>query len=342
MDRWGRPARLVVAILLVITLIALVVRRSQHSAIARLPPPPTTLALTTPTTAPNLSGVGLGAVLAGGAGPTVVEMGPGTAGLVGTVTGPQSTTSPSTSAGTSSSQPGTSSPGSRASSAPTSTPATSPPSPTGPSGPVSGATVEVDRFVGSAMTSVKVLTAANGTWSLSNILGGRYRVRAWLAPFLALTQPQDLYLPDGHRDVVNMNLDSYGGTAISSAMAPNPPVEGEPASLVVSVGVQTVGNDGVVRTTPEPGTLLNLLTGSQTSIDSADPVSANQVGQGAWTLTCLSAGPQLVQITLDGGSPHTVPVPNCVAPPPTATTTTTSVPTRSAPTTTLPTPPPRG
>ncbi|MHB1487143.1 MAG: peptidase associated/transthyretin-like domain-containing protein [Acidimicrobiales bacterium] len=207
---------------------------------------------------------------------------------------------------------------------------------------MAGATVEVDRFVGSAMTSVQVLTAANGTWSVSNVLGGRYRVRAWRAPFLALTLPQDLYLVDGHREVVNMNLDAYGSTAISSAMAPNPPMDGEPASLVVSVGAQLVGNDGVVRTTPEPGTLLNLLTGSQTSIDSANPLIANQAGQGAWALTCLSPGPQLVQITLDGGPPHTVPVPNCVAPPPTATTTTTSVPTTSAPTTTLSTQPPGG
>ena len=335
MGKWVRPARVAVAALLVAGLVGLIVYRSGHSAIAKLPPPPTTLALATPTTNPNLSGVNLGAVLAGVPSSPAIKMGPGTSGLVGTVSGPQLTPAPSSAS--TSSLPGTPTstavpPGSTSTSTSTTNPV-----PTGAVGPLPGATVEVDRFVGSAVATVRVVTASNGTWSVPNILGGQYQVRAWLAPYLALTTPQELFLTQGRQQVVNMNLDSYTASAISSSMAPNPPVVGEPAELVVSVGTQVVGNDGVVRTSPQSGAALGILTGSQTTVDSTNPVVADQNGQGAWNLTCSAPGAQLIQLEVNGSSPQTLSVPGCVAPaPPPTTSTTTSVTSTSSPTSSVP------
>src|SRR5437899_6439356 len=51
----------------------------------------------------------------------------------------------------------------------------------GPDGPVPGAIVELDRWTGDRFASVQVPTAADGTWNVQHVLGGRYRVRAWLA-----------------------------------------------------------------------------------------------------------------------------------------------------------------
>ena len=73
----------------------------------------------------------------------------------------------------------------------------------GPEGPVGGATVEADRLVGDQVAATQTTTAADGSWSISSILGGRYRIRAWQQPSLAVTTPQILFLGeprDAHHD----------------------------------------------------------------------------------------------------------------------------------------------
>ncbi len=65
---------------------------------------------------------------------------------------------------------------------------------TGPEGALTNATVHVERLVGAASGAMDVTTRPDGTWTLPMILGGRYRVRAWRTPDLALTKPEVFYL----------------------------------------------------------------------------------------------------------------------------------------------------
>src|SRR5688500_10725176 len=65
---------------------------------------------------------------------------------------------------------------------------------TAPEGAVPGATVLIERLVGDGAGSATVVAGPDGRWVAPQILGGRYRVRAWRAPDLALTSPASFFL----------------------------------------------------------------------------------------------------------------------------------------------------
>ena len=60
----------------------------------------------------------------------------------------------------------------------------------GPDGPVSNARVHLDRLVGDGVASVEVPTGPDGSWNVQNVLGGRYRIRAYQAPSLGMLRAQ--------------------------------------------------------------------------------------------------------------------------------------------------------
>ena len=123
----------------------------------------------------------------------------------------------------------------------------------GPNGPVAGATVEADRIVGDAVATTKTTTAADGSWILAHIAGGRYRVRAWQSPSLAVTSPQIVFLASGQTTSLTLQLTSFTGPTVAPAMTPSSPQIGELTNLVVQVTNPTVGPDGVLRNPADAG-----------------------------------------------------------------------------------------
>src|SRR5207248_2824996 len=103
-----------------------------------------------------------------------------------------------------------------------------------------------ERLVGDGVGSADIISQADGTWAAPNVLGGRYRVRAWRAPDLALTTPQLLFVGSTETKALSLRVDRYTGTGVQAAIAPSPPVVGEPANLVVSVTTRSVDDKGVV------------------------------------------------------------------------------------------------
>ena len=96
----------------------------------------------------------------------------------------------------------------------------------GPNGPVGGADVHVERLVGSLVAQEDVPTQADGTWSLPGVLGGRYRVRAWRAPDLALTTPQIFFLNGTDTRSLTLQLQQFNTGTLTAAIAPDPPIVG--------------------------------------------------------------------------------------------------------------------
>jgi hypothetical protein len=120
----------------------------------------------------------------------------------------------------------------------------------GPEGPVAGAVVHVERLVGDAAADANVTTGPDGGWALGRVLGGRYRVRAWRAPDLALLEPQVFFLEATGSRHTNLALSRFGGTAAASAVAPDPPTVGQPANLAFRITQRAVDGGGTVRTVP--------------------------------------------------------------------------------------------
>lgn len=229
---------------------------------------------------------------------TVPALGPGTASLVGTVTGP-----------------------------------------TGQ--PVPGATVEVDRVVGYTYVSTTTTTAADGSWSVRNILGGDYRVRAWRAPDLDMPTPYLLFLADGSSATVSLQETSYQADSVQVAINPPEPVLGQPVELVVQVTDPVVSADGVLSQPPTPGAVVTLVDGADWQVQNGNPLTTDRDGQASFVVDCTAAGSDPLSAEVGTSAPVALQMPPCLPPPPPTTTTTTTAPTTtttvgSYPTTTCP------
>jgi hypothetical protein len=192
----------------------------------------------------------------------------------------------------------------------------------GPAGPVAGATVQAERLVGDAAASTEATTASDGSWTITGVLGGRYRVRAWQAPTLDLTTPQILWLGGTDTQPLTLQLTSYAGTQVTSALAPTTPVLGQPANLVVQILNPTVGADGVVHPDPVVGASV-VLTASPDWVVSGPPSPlTSSTGRVLFSLSCQVVGLAPLSVSVGGSPDQPLASPSCEAPPTTTTSTT--------------------
>jgi hypothetical protein len=192
---------------------------------------------------------------------------------------------------------------------------------TGPDGAVPGATVHIERIVDGALASTDVGTQPDGTWTLPNLLGGEFRVRAWLAPDLSLTAPALIFMAATDTKRVDLVLSRYSGTQVGASVAPNPPIIDEPASIVVEVTTSVVGPDGVVRATPSPAASVQIFGTGQWQVDGSSTETTNAAGLAEWRATCTALGPQPLSVVVNAGDVVQLNLPACSPVPPTTTTT---------------------
>jgi hypothetical protein len=228
---------------------------------------------------------------------------------------------------------------------------------TGPEGPVAGATVRVERFVGDAIAHLDVISNGDGTWRApqpnapttippdtqvtvpgqlpvlpqtttlppapvtsavgpQGILGGRYRVRAWRAPDLALTAPQILFLEGKQNRQLGLQLARYGGTAASAISSPDPPVVDAITNVTAVVTSLSVDGDGVVRSLPLAGAAVELTAGGAWLL-MGGPTVTNAQGRATFQLRCQALGQSPLDLTVNGGQSFSLPIRACVPPAPT-------------------------
>ena len=171
----------------------------------------------------------------------------------------------------------------------------------GPDGLVAGATVLIERLVGEGVGAATVVTGADGRWTAPNVLGGRYRVRAWRAPDLALTTPVSFFLENKESRDTNLELESYSGVVVTSAVAPSPPVVDEPVRLVVRAYTRSVDEQGIVRNQALPSVQLELIGSSQWRVETENPTFADESGRADWILRCENLGSHALAVRVGGG-----------------------------------------
>jgi hypothetical protein len=192
---------------------------------------------------------------------------------------------------------------------------------TGPDGPVAGATVRVERLVGDGAARTDVVTAADGTWTLPRIKGGRYRVRAFRAPDMAQTRSEVFLLEGDEERRLDLRVEAFGAVSVTRAIAPNPPPVDEPANLVVRVVRRTVDPDGVVRAEPLVGLTVELFGTGRWSLGSTNPTTTDGGGNASFRLTCLVDGDNPLSVLVDGTETTPLDLPACASAPPSTTTT---------------------
>jgi hypothetical protein len=195
---------------------------------------------------------------------------------------------------------------------------------TGPNGLVGGATVEIDRFVGYAFSSARTTTAADGTWSFRNILGGDYRVRAWQAPDLDMATPQTVFLAARQPQSVPLQVTSFQGQQVQVAINPSNPVLGAPANLVIQVTDPHIDADGVLTVPPVVGAQVTLVNGPGWQVSNGNPLPTNGAGQATFEVECTTAGNDPLSAQVDSNPVVALQMPACNPPPATTTTSTTN------------------
>jgi hypothetical protein len=223
-----------------------------------------------------------------------------------------------------------------------------------PEGFVPGATVRAERSLDDGeLQRFDVIAGPDGHWDLPNVPGGRYRVRAFLPPQLAQTEAEVLFIADGEQRTLDLTLERFDELSLALAVAPDPPVAGQPVSVAVQAAIRQVDADGVVRATPTPGVLVSIVNAGSWTLRSPGQSNTGADGQVTFELVCRSAGPNQLQVVARTADPAKPPlqqalgVPDCVdavastttsAPgqPPPSTTTTAPTSTTAATTTTKP------
>lgn len=190
---------------------------------------------------------------------------------------------------------------------------------TGPDGPVPGAVVHAERLVGDAAATVDVLTGADGRYVIPNVLGGRYRLRAWKASpdNLALVEPQVFFLEGSEKKAANLTVNRYQGVSVTAAIAPDPPLIEAPSNLVVQVVDRAVDPGGIVRSTPIPDVRAELFGSGDWKVLTPVATAADAAGRARWTLECQRVGQQPLSVVVGETATFNLNLPACTVPPPT-------------------------
>lgn len=188
----------------------------------------------------------------------------------------------------------------------------------GPEGPVPGAVVHAERLVGDAAATMDVVTGEDGRFTMPDILGGRFRVRAWKAApdNLALVEPQVFYLEGSEKKALNLTVTRYQGVSVTAAIAPDPPLVDTSANLVVQAVNREVGGDGVVRSAPIPAVRAELFGTGDWRVLTPVATTADDAGRARWTLVCRRVGDQPLSVVIGDTATFNLNLPACTVPPP--------------------------
>ncbi len=170
-------------------------------------------------------------------------------------------------------------------------------------GPVPGATVRTDRIVAGREVRRDVVTGPDGRWELRDVPGGRYRVRAYLAPSFAQTTAEVRFLADREEHVFDLVVDDQRALVVRADAAPDQPTLGGLVNVVVLVAQRTVDADGMVGSAPLAGLTVELgglgrwvLRGGDTTSTTLDRSTTATVrladgGRARFELRCVATGP---------------------------------------------------
>jgi hypothetical protein len=201
---------------------------------------------------------------------------------------------------------------------------------------VGGATVHFERLVGDATAAQDIFSNPDGTYTLPTVLGGRYRVRAYVPDPYNLAQPSDnvFFLANNETKTLNLQMQTFSGQTVKSSLAPDPPYVNELANLVVQVVNQTVDPKGIVRGTPVPAATVELFSSGSWVVLTPNPATTDSRGLASYQVECQALGPQGLSVVVNDSLNSPLKVGDCsVLPPPTTTTTVPPTVATSAPTT---------
>lgn len=205
----------------------------------------------------------------------------------------------------------------------------------GPDGaPVGSATVRIERFVGDDVVTVDVATNPSGAFAVEQLLGGRYRLRAWRAPTMAQLGSQVSFVADGDRLSVRLQLAAPTDIDISTGAASSSVIVGQATTVSMRITVPVVNGNGQIGRGGKANDLV-VANGGGALAGQNGQTTTNVEGNATFTVQCTQVGAGTVTLQTpyykDAVDITCLPLP---------TTTTTTTTTTTAPTTTTAAPAP--
>jgi hypothetical protein len=180
----------------------------------------------------------------------------------------------------------------------------------GPSGPAGGATVRIERWVGSASGAINVHADGGGHFAAPGLLGGHYKVRAWLQPSLATFDAATGFVPIHGTLQVNIVMQQHDAVTVQVAATAGQAAVGQGFGVVSLVTREQVDGNGIVVDAPVGGESVKLTTDHSVQIAGKNPAGTGTNGFVSWTLTCGTAGSFSVTATTKDGK-ATASLPPC-------------------------------
>jgi hypothetical protein len=172
---------------------------------------------------------------------------------------------------------------------------------------------------------IEALSLADGTYRFDQVLGGRWRIRAWRTPELATLEDSTFFLGYSENRQVDLKVKAATDYVVTSSLAPNPPFTGSAVELAVLVMSQAVDDEGVIHRTPVGGAAVTLNIIGRWYLGTDATKATEATGRAAWTITCVEEGAQPITAVV-GGKDWPLSIPACLDPASTSTTTATTLP----------------
>lgn len=182
----------------------------------------------------------------------------------------------------------------------------------GPGGPVAGATVLLERFVGQSSGRLEVRTNAAGRWVAIDVYGGRYRIRAWRTPDLGMAASIVSFIAADAEVDLALTVDRYDGADLTGDIDDADPEVGATATVTALATRQGVDGEGIIATAPASGRRARATAIGPWTLDAFPTAVIDDAGRVSWTLTCEAEGP--VSAHLEALGTETTVSATCVAP----------------------------
>lgn len=155
--------------------------------------------------------------------------------------------------------------------------------------PIPGATVRIERFVGDSVVTVDLASSASGGFAVNQLLGGRYRVRAWRAPTFAQLGSEVTFLADGERRSFRLQLAAPNDIDISASASSSQVIVGQPVTVTMRILVPVVNGNGQVDQGGRANDLV-VATGGGVLAGQGGQTTSNAEGLASFTFQCAQVG----------------------------------------------------
>ncbi|MGH9280462.1 MAG: carboxypeptidase-like regulatory domain-containing protein [Acidimicrobiales bacterium] len=161
----------------------------------------------------------------------------------------------------------------------------------GPQGPVEGATVRIERIVGTQTSATDLSAGPGGTFNLGDIRGGRYRLRAWKQPDLLQVTPDAFFLAADESKVIDLKLVRTSEVALNTTTEPARLPSDETFSIRIFLYAGSVGGAGELQAVPRANVAMQIIPGPGFAVVGGDKATTDSAGNVTFRARCTRPGP---------------------------------------------------